>query len=66
MTLFENLGRVMSPGDRLKLECEGCGRMVALPRDQAFRTFGAGATPMEVRRKAKCAACGGRRINVWV
>lgn len=66
MALCESLGRAMGPRDRLKLECELCRRLVALPRGHAFRTFGAGATPWEVRRRAVCGGCGGRKVSVTV
>ena len=66
MALFENLGRVMAPTDTLKLTCQDCGRQAAWSRERAFRAFGAGASPYEVRRAARCGRCGSRRVDVAV
>lgn len=66
MALFENLGRVMAPTDTLKLTCADCGRRVEWPRERAFRAFGAGASPYEVRKVAKCGRCGSRRVDVAI
>lgn len=66
MPLFENLGRVMAPTDRLKLKCERCGRTAEWPRAQALAAFGADASPYEVRRLARCGGCGSRKVSVWV
>ena len=66
--MFQNLGRVMTaPTDTLKIECGGCGRRRTFTRAEAFRTFGEGAAPYNIRRKARCTDCGASgRVTVWI
>jgi hypothetical protein len=57
--MFQTLDRVMrSPTDTLKIECGGCARRRTYTRAEAFQTFGAGAAPYDIRRKARCSDCG--------
>jgi hypothetical protein len=59
MAVFETLGRMMGPRDKLRLHCQ-CGHDTGWTRPQAFRLFGQGATPYDVRRLTRCTGCGKR------
>jgi hypothetical protein len=63
---FETLGGVLTPGAVLTFECAGCGHGAAWPAARAIRRFGAFAPPYDVRNRARCGACGGRRVRVFV
>lgn len=54
--MFQTLERVMGPGDALQAACR-CGHRKAWPWREAFAVFGADATPVDVRRRARCGAC---------
>jgi hypothetical protein len=58
--MFETLARVMGPADTLEIRCEACGRRTELTRAEAVAMFGADAAPYDIRRRAKCGACGER------
>jgi ribosomal protein L37E len=59
--MFENLGRVMTSAEHtLKFECRRCGRQARWTRADAFFVFGEDAAPFDVRRRARCGACGER------
>ncbi|HEY2709320.1 MAG TPA: hypothetical protein VGI95_14825 [Caulobacteraceae bacterium] len=67
MPQIETLGRIMnSPADVLTVTCGGCGHAATFPRAEAWRVWGMGATPNAIRRRAKCALCGGRRVEVTI
>lgn len=56
--MFQTLERVMGPTDALRARC-GCGHEAVWPWREAFRAFGAGATPQDVRRRLTCRPCRG-------
>lgn len=67
MTMFQNLHRSMTRADTLKFRCEVCDRQTALSQADARKLCGSDATPMAIRRRAKCKACGARgRVRVWI
>ena len=65
---FHILGNVMDdPRVVLRLKCSACRHEAVWKRDQALRAFGSGATPVEVRQRIRCGACGERhRVNAWI
>ena len=66
MTMFQTLHRTMSPGDTLKIACP-CGHGVCWPYPQAVARCGPDATPMDIRRRCRCEACGAEgRVRVWI
>jgi hypothetical protein len=68
MAMFETLGKVMrSQSDTLKVECLNCGRRKTFTQAEAFKSFGPGAAPYDVRGKVRCTACGRSGFaKVWV
>lgn len=67
MTMFQTLHRSLSADRTLKLRCEGCGHQRTLSAREAFDRCGSDATPMDIRRRARCQACGAeRRVAVWI
>lgn len=67
MTMFQNLHRSMSFADRLKIRCELCGHQAALTAAEARARCGPDATPMLIRRRARCSACGAKgSVQVWI
>lgn len=67
MTMFQNLHRSLAQGDTLKMQCEVCDHRVAFAAPQARRACGPDATPMDIRRRARCKACGAEgRARVWI
>jgi hypothetical protein len=51
----------------LKLKCEACGHKAERTRGEAFKLYGMGASPFEIRRRSKCILCGTKgRIAVWI
>jgi DNA-directed RNA polymerase subunit RPC12/RpoP len=65
--LFENLGRTMQATDTLKVQCEACGHRASFDRTTAQRLFGEGASPYEIRRRARCRYCqAAGRVTVWI
>lgn len=67
MTMFQNLHRSLAPSQTLKLRCECCDHHATLSYDQAVARCGPDATPMDIRQRAKCKACGTEgRVRVWI
>lgn len=67
MTMFQNLHRSMASAQTLKLQCGGCRRLTALTAAEAKARFGSDATPADIRRRAKCRACGASgAAHVWI
>ena len=54
----ERLGREMREGSALEIRCAHCGHIAQLPRKAALEHFGDGAMVTQVRRSARCPACG--------
>jgi DNA-directed RNA polymerase subunit RPC12/RpoP len=67
MTMFQNLHRSMAPSHTLKIQCDACDHRVTLTHSEAAARCGADATPMDIRRRAKCNVCGAEgRVRVWI
>lgn len=67
MGALETLGRVMNAStDTLKLKCRTCGHEAVWSRADAFRLYGPGATPYEVRHRSRCTVCRGREVEAWI
>lgn len=67
MTMFQNLHRSLSERQTLKIECEACDHRVTLAAVEARLRCGSDATPMDIRRRAKCKVCGTEgRVRVWI
>jgi hypothetical protein len=67
MTMFQNLHRSMRPSQTLKIQCEACDHLVTLAASEAKRLCGPDATPMDIRRRARCKACRAEgRARVWI
>jgi len=67
MTMFQNLHRSMAGGQTLKIQCEACGHLATLAAAVAKARCGPDATPMDIRRRAKCRSCGAEgRVKVWI
>jgi hypothetical protein len=67
MTMFQNLHRSLAPSQTLKLRCDACDHQGTLSYDQAVARCGSDATPMDIRRRAKCQVCGAEgRVRVWI
>lgn len=67
MTMFQNLHRSLGADQTLKIRCEGCDHQVTLAAAEAKATCGSDATPMDIRRRAKCKICGTEgRARVWI
>lgn len=66
MTMFQNLFRSMRGSERLQARCEACGRRAAWTYAEAKAAFGPDATPMAIRARLRCAACGAARATVWI
>ena len=67
MTMFQNLHRSLAAGQTLKLQCDACEHRVTLSQGEAARLCGPDATPMEIRRRARCTVCGAEgRARVWI
>lgn len=60
MGMFETLGKVMGPTDRLRAACLVCGRTATWTREEAVAAFGEFAPPWQVRQRVRCADCGER------
>jgi hypothetical protein len=66
-TMFQTLHRSLGAAQALKIECEACAHRVTLPAAAAKRLCGPDATPMDIRRRARCKACGADgRARVWI
>lgn len=67
MQMFQNLHRTMKGGDRLKIQCVPCAHLAAWTQAEAQARCGGDATPMDIRARARCTACGERgRARVWI
>jgi hypothetical protein len=67
MTMFQNLHRSMTSGQSLKIRCEACDHQTTLTHCEAVKRCGPDSTPMDIRRRAKCKACGVEgRARVWI
>jgi len=67
MQMFQNLHRTMKSGDQLKIRCEPCGHLVTWSLAEAKAHCGPDATPIDIRRRAKCRQCGAEgRVTVWI
>jgi hypothetical protein len=67
MTMFQNLHRSMASDQTLKIQCEACDHRATLAPADARVACGPDATPMDIRRRAKCRACGAEgRARVWI
>jgi ribosomal protein L37E len=67
MTMFQNLHRSLAASQTLKIECAGCGRRSTWTRAQAVAKLGPDATPVDIRRRLSCSACGsGGRARIWI
>jgi len=67
MTMFQNLHRTMTPSQTLKIQCEVCDHLANLTAEAAKRLCGPDATPMDIRRRARCKVCrAAGRARVWI
>jgi DNA-directed RNA polymerase subunit RPC12/RpoP len=67
MTMFQNLHRSMTGAQTLKVQCEVCDHRATLGAAEAKAACGPDATPMDIRRRARCTACGTEgRVRVWI
>ncbi len=65
--MFQNLHRTMGREDTLKIRCEACDHQTAWSYAEAVRRCGPDATPMDIRRRSKCKACGvAGRVRAWI
>jgi hypothetical protein len=65
--MFQNLHRTMQPSQTLKIQCDACRHLATLSHTEAVRLCGSDATPMDIRRRAKCRACRAEgRVQVWI
>jgi len=62
MQMFQTLHRTMSHRP-LRLTCQDCGHEAAWNRSEAMRRCGPDATPMDLRHRLRCGACGSRRAS---
>jgi hypothetical protein len=67
MQMFQNLFRTMKGSDQLKVHCEPCRRLISWTYAEAVAHCGPDATPMDVRARVRCTACGRRgQAQVWI
>lgn len=67
MTMFQNLHRSLGAEQTLKIRCEACDHFATLTATAAKALCGPDAAPMDIRRRAKCRACGTEgRARVWI
>lgn len=65
--MFQNLHRSMAARQTLKIQCEVCDHLATLRAADAKVRCGPDATPMDIRRRAKCRICGAEgRVKVWI
>jgi endogenous inhibitor of DNA gyrase (YacG/DUF329 family) len=64
--MFQTLCRTMGAQDVLTARCAACGRQARWTRPQALARFGPDATPFDVRRRLKCAACGSGAVQASI
>jgi DNA-directed RNA polymerase subunit RPC12/RpoP len=61
--MFQNLHRTMTQGRPLRLACQDCDHRAAWDRAEAIARCGPDATPMDLRARLRCSACGSRRVQ---
>lgn len=67
MTMFQTLHRSLAPDRTLKIQCAACGHRATLAQAEAVARCGPDATPMDIRRRARCQACGAEgRARAWI
>lgn len=67
MTMFQNLRRIMTEGQTLKVECLRCGHRGEWTRREAYFAFGEDAAPYDIRKRAKCSVCKWpTEVKVWI
>lgn len=67
MTMFQTLHRSMASAQTLKMQCEACDHRATLSAREAKAACGPDATPMDIRRRARCKVCGTEgRVRVWI
>lgn len=67
MTMFQNLHRSMGASQTLKIQCAACDHLATLSAAEAKQRCGPDATPMDIRRRARCRLCGVEgRVAVWI
>jgi hypothetical protein len=65
--MFQNLHRTMNGSDQLKIQCVPCQHLATWVHAEATRSCGPDATPMEIRARARCTACGRLgQVRVWI
>lgn len=65
--MFQNLHRSMTPAQTLKIRCDGCEHLATLTFREAVEACGPDATPMDIRRRARCRQCGAEgHAAVWI
>ena len=65
--MFQNLQRTLSGHRTLKIRCEICDHRATLKAGEARLRCGPDATPMDIRRRAKCGSCGAEgHARVWI
>jgi predicted RNA-binding Zn-ribbon protein involved in translation (DUF1610 family) len=65
--MFQTIRRTLRSDQTLKLQCEACDHRLALSAAQARAACGPDATPMDIRRRAKCRVCGAEgQARVWI
>jgi DNA-directed RNA polymerase subunit RPC12/RpoP len=62
MQMFQNLHRTMTAAKPLRITCQDCAHGVAWDRGEAMKRCGPDATPMDLRDRLRCGACGSRRV----
>lgn len=67
MQMFQNLHRTMKGADTLKIQCVPCDHLATWVQREASARCGPDATPMDIRDRARCTACGARgQVRVWI
>lgn len=65
--MFQTLHRSMTSARTLKIQCDACDHRVTLSYREAVNACGSDATPMDIRRRAKCRLCRAEgRVRVWI
>jgi hypothetical protein len=65
--MFQSLHRSMTPARTLKIQCDACDHRVTLSYREAVDACGPDATPMDIRRRARCTLCRAvGRVLVWI
>jgi hypothetical protein len=63
MQMFQMIHRTMTTGHPLRITCQDCTHGVAWDRAEAIARCGPEATPMDLRDRLRCSACGSRRVQ---